>query len=128
MLFLTLLDETFTVHRLTPDAQVPATALASSFFAITQTGEELSLVLPDSVEVESEKSEADWACFKVEGPLEFGLVGILAGISSTLAEAGVSIFAVSTFDTDYILVKRKQLQVTREALTSAGYQTWQEEK
>jgi len=128
MLSLTLLDETFTVHRLAPDAQVPATALVSSFFAIARTDEELSLVLPDSVEVESKKSATGWACFKVEGPLEFGLVGILAGISSTLAEAGVSIFAVSTFDTDYILVKRKQLQVAKEALTSAGYQVWQEEK
>ena len=79
MLSLTLLDETFTVHRLAPDAQVPPSALSSSFFAITRTDEELSLVLPDAVEIESDKSDTSWVCFKVEGPLEFGLVGILAG-------------------------------------------------
>ena len=122
---LTLLKQTFTIYRLAPDAEIPASALDSSFFAITRTDEELSLVLLDSVEIESDKSDAGWACFKVEGPLEFSLVGVLAGISSVLAEAGVSIFAVSTFDTDYILVKREQVQAAKEALTSAGHQVHQ---
>jgi len=121
-LSLTLLKQTFTIYRLKPVANIPASALNSSFFAIARTSDELSLVLPESVEIESEKSDAGWACFKVEGPLEFSLVGVLAGISSVLAEAGVSIFAVSTFDTDYILVKREQAQAAKEALTSAGYQ------
>jgi hypothetical protein len=121
-MLLTLLDETFTLHRLTPNAEVPAVALKSPFFAITRTGEELSLVLPAGIEIESDKSETGWACFKVEGPLEFELVGVLAGISSALAKAGVPIFALSTFDTDYILVKREQVKVARDALISAGYQ------
>jgi len=121
-LSLTLLEQTFAVHRLAADMEVPAAALSSPFFAITRTDDELSLVLPESVEIDSEKSEAGWACFKVEGPLEFGLVGVLAKISSVLAEAGVPIFAMSTFDTDYILVKRKQVQVAKEALSSADYQ------
>ena len=121
-MLLTLLDETFTLHRLTPNADVPAVALKSPFFAITRTGEELSLVLPAGIEIESDKSERGWVCFKVEGPLEFGLVGVLAGISSALTKAGVPIFALSTFDTDYILVKREQVQVARDALISAGYQ------
>jgi len=121
-MLLTVLDETFTLHRFRPNAEVPAAALKSPFFAITRTEEELSLVLPAGIDIESEKSEMGWACFKVEGPLEFGLVGILAGISSTLAKAGVPIFALSTFDTDYILVKREQVQVAREALISASYQ------
>ena len=86
-----------------------------------RTSDELSLVLPESVEVESDKSDPGWACFKVEGPLEFGLVGILAGISSVLAEAKIAIFALSTFDTDYILVKRDQVEAAKEALGSAGY-------
>jgi hypothetical protein len=121
-LSLSLLDETFTIHRLQPNNEVPEEALNSSFFAVMRTFEELSLVLPESVKIESKKSEPDWACFKVDGPLEFELVGILAGISTVLAEAGVSIFALSTFDTDYILVKRKQVEAAKEALTSAGYQ------
>jgi hypothetical protein len=121
-MILTLLAETFTLHRMGPNAEVPASVLHSPFFAITRTDDELSLVLLDWIEIESEKSEKGWACFKVEGPLEFGLVGVLAGISSALAQAGVPIFALSTFDTDYVLVKREQVQVARDALISAGYQ------
>jgi hypothetical protein len=120
-LFLTLLDQTFTIHRLELHAEVPPSALQSPFFAITRTDEELSLVLPESVEIDSERSETGWSCFKVQGPLEFGLVGILAGIAETLAQIGVSIFALSTFDTDYILVKREQAQAAREALVTVGY-------
>lgn len=121
-LTLSLLKGTFTIHQLAPETEIPALMLNSSFFAITRTSDELSLVLPDSVEVESDKSDAGWVCFKVEGPLDFGLVGILAGIASVLAEARVSIFAVSTFDTDYIMVKREQAQAAKDALESAGYQ------
>lgn len=121
MLSLNLLAETFTIHRLGPDAEIPPSALSCSFFAIARTDEELSLVLPASVEMKSGKSEMGWACFKVQGPLEFGLVGILAGISQALAEAGVSIFALSTFETDYVLVKREQVPGAREALVAAGY-------
>ena len=121
MLSLTLLAQTFTIHRLDANAEIPEPALRGAFFALTRTDEELSLVLPDSVKIESGRSDSGWACFKVEGPLDFGLVGVLAGISSVLAEAGVPIFALPTFDTDYILVKREQVQVAGEALRSAGY-------
>jgi hypothetical protein len=120
-LSLTLLEGTFTIHRLEPDVELPKPALGSPFFAITRTDVELSLVLPDSVKIESNRSDSGWACFKVEGPLEFELVGVLAGISTALAAAGVPIFALSTFDTDYILVKREQIGVAKEALTSAEY-------
>lgn len=123
---LILLSQTLTVHRLPPDAEIPATALDNPFSAITRTNDELSIVVPESVEVTSDSSESGWACFKVEGPLDFGLVGILAGIASALAEAGVSIFALSTFETDYVLVKREQVEVAVEALTSAGYQITKE--
>lgn len=126
MLTLTLLEGTFTVHQLEPGAEIPTDALDSSFFALIRTAEELSLVLPDSVEVESNRCDLGWACFKVEGPLDFGLLGILAGISSALAEAKISIFALSTFDTDYILVKQKQVQAAKEALKSARYNVREE--
>jgi len=125
MLTLTLLEQTFTLHRLEPDAEIPAPALQSPFLAITRTDDETSLVLPDSVDIESDKSDTGWACFKVEGPLEFSLVGILAGIASVLAEAQVSIFALSTFDTDYILVKREQVQAAKEALRAAAYNVYE---
>ena len=121
MLTLTLLEQTFTLHRLGPDEEIPVLALHSPFFAIMRTEAETSLVLPDAVEVEGDRSDPGWACFKVEGPLEFSQVGILAGIAGALAEANVPIFALSTFDTDYILVKRDQVGAAKEALLSAGY-------
>lgn len=124
-LTLTLLAETFTLHRLNPRAEIPQPVFDSHFFAITRTGEELSLLLPGSVEIQSERSEPGWVCFKVEGPLEFGQVGILAGITAALAEAGVPVFALSTFDTDYIFVKREQVQSASEALRSAGYRVFE---
>jgi len=120
-LTLSLLEGVFTIHQLSPDAEIPALALNSSFFVITRTSDELSLVLPETVEIQSVRSDSGWACFKVEGPLEFSQVGILAGISTALANAGVSIFALSTFDTDYILVKREQAQAVSDALKSVGY-------
>ena len=121
MLTLTLLGQTFTVHQLPPGAEAPVNVLKTPFYAITRTEEEISLVLPESVEFKCNRSNPDWACFKVEGPLEFNLVGILAGISTVLAEAEIPIFALSTFNTDYILVKREQAQAAGEALEHAGY-------
>ena len=120
-LALTLLEGTFTIHRLKPDAEFSVSDFHGPFFTVTRTDDESSIVVPENVEIESDKSDRGWACIKVEGPLEFGLVGILAGISSVLADAKISIFALSTFDTDYILVKREQVEAAKDALTSAGY-------
>ena len=121
MLTLTLLEGTFSLHRLEPDMEIPSAALRSPFFAITRTDDELSLVLPDTMEIKSNKSDSGWACFRVEGPLDFSLVGILAEISAVLANAKIPIFALSTFDTDYILVKQDHVRAAKEALVTAGY-------
>lgn len=68
------------------------------------------------------QQEGDWRVFKVLGPLDFSLVGILARISAVMAEQGISIFAVATYDTDYILVKEDKVQVAIETLRNAGYE------
>jgi len=115
------LNQIFTIHRLNPQAAVPAAALNSSFFAVTRTEDELSIVVPEIVQIPSDQSEPNWTGFKVMGQLEFSLIGVLAGICNTLANAGVSIFALSTFDTDYILVKQDQIETAKVALRSAGY-------
>jgi len=120
-LSLTLLNRTFSIHRLIPSANIPADALNSPFFAIVRTDDELSILLPETVEVQSDHSDSGWVCFKVEGPLEFSQVGIMAGLSKALADAQVPLFALSTFDTDYILVKREQVRAASDALLSAGY-------
>ena len=111
----------YVIHRLDPEAELPHAVLNSPFYAATRTQDELSIVLPETIKIDSKTSDSGWACFRVNGPLDFGQVGILAGIAKSLAGAKVSIFAVSTFDTDYIFVKRKQAQAAREALLSANY-------
>ena len=73
-------------------------------YTLTKTKEELSLVCLQSNVPSNVMSEGDWRIIKVLGPLDFTLVGILASLSTTLMKAGVSIFAISTFDTDYLLV------------------------
>ena len=120
-LVLTLLNDTFTVHRLSAKAKIPESALDSPFFNITRTTDELSILLPDTVKIQSAIREPGWACFKVDGPLNFGLVGILSEISSVLAKANVGLFALSTYDTDYILVKKELAQTSSDALMTAGF-------
>ncbi|MFY9177249.1 MAG: ACT domain-containing protein [Caldicoprobacterales bacterium] len=68
------------------------------------------------------KCEKDWRILKIEGPLDFSLIGILASISTVLAQKGISIFAISTYDTDYILVKNKDISSAIVALTDEGYE------
>lgn len=119
-LTLTLMEHTLKIHRLPADAKLPAAALNSPFFAVMRTEQELSLVLPEGIELTSDQGEAGWACFKVEGPLALDQVGVMAGIAGALAKGGVALFALSTFDTDYILVKREQVGKAKTALTSAG--------
>ena len=119
---LTLLIERFTLHRLAADAPIPEVVLDSSFFSVTRTPDELSIVLPEGLVLSGTRQEPGWSCIKVLGPLDFGLTGILAGISKVLAAEGVTIFAISTFDTDYILIKQEALDRARRALETAGYQ------
>jgi len=117
----TILTQTFTLHRLQPDAAIPRAVFASPFYSLSRTEAELSLLVPETLEISSEKCEPGWRALKVAGPLDFALTGILAGIATTLARAGISIFAISTFDTDYILVKNENLKAARDALTAAGH-------
>jgi len=120
-LVLTLLNVTFTVYRLSAKAKIPESALNSPFFNITRTVDELSILLPDTVEIQNAVREPGWVCFMVNGPLDFGLVGILSEISSVLTKANVALFALSTYDTDYIFVKRELVQTASDALMAAGF-------
>ncbi|HVK60415.1 MAG TPA: ACT domain-containing protein [Bdellovibrionales bacterium] len=112
---------TFSVCKLSSGVALPAWVAKSGFFAITNTSEELSIVCEQSLVPNDVKQETDWHVIKVEGPLDFGLTGILASIANPLAQAKISIFAISTFDTDYILVKATNLEPARIALENAGF-------
>jgi len=122
---LSLLPDMLAVCRLAPEVPLPAWALHGSFCSITRTPDELSIVcVQDDVPLEV-RNERDWRCLVVAGPLDFALTGILAAIAAPLAQAGISIFAVSTFDTDYVLVKEHQLAAAIQALSEAGHQIQQ---
>lgn len=97
--------------------------LASDLFFLGKTANELSLVcLTDEAPPNTVKVDHGWRMFRVEGQLDFSLVGILSNLAQVLAARNISIFAVSTFDTDYILVKAVKADEAREALAEAGYE------
>ncbi len=119
---LSLLPETFAICRLEADSAIPSWAIGGDFFSITHTADELSIVCPQGNIPSGIRCETGWRCLKVEGPLDFAQTGILVSLATALAEALVSIFAVSTFDTDYLLVKEEMTEETIEALSGEGHQ------
>ena len=119
---LQVLDGPFVVCRLAADAPLPAWADApGTLVAITRTAEELSVVCPAANAPAGVRQEGPWRALRVAGPLDFTWVGILAALSACLAASGVSLFAISTFDTDYLLVKAEDLPAALSALTGAGH-------
>ena len=110
---LSVLFETFTIHKLSPDVSIPEEILKSNYYSVSKTENELSVVCSELIEVQSLQSSKGWKCIKVAGPFDFNLTGILAGISDILAKVNISIFAISTFDTDYILVRTQDLSSAR---------------
>ena len=114
-LTLSILPQNLSVCRFGPNdaPQLPK----EGFYSITKTADELSIVCEESaVPPDCPKIEAGWRAVKVEGPLDFSLTGILASLANPLAEAGISIFAISTYDTDYVLVKSGDLSKAVEVL------------
>jgi hypothetical protein len=120
-LSLQVLAGQYTIHRFSPESGLPMAALESAFLSITKTVDELSIVCDAEISLESEHSESGWSCIKVLGPLDFALTGVLAKLSGVLTEADISIFAISTYDTDYLLVRSENLAETIEVLEKKGY-------
>lgn len=118
---LLVLPGTFAVCRLGADASVPAWATAGPIFSVTRTADELSIVCEQPLVPEGVRSERDWHCFRVAGEMPFTMVGVLASLVGPLADEGISVFAVSTFDTDYVLVKEADLERAQQALRQAGH-------
>jgi uncharacterized protein len=118
---LKLLSETFAVCRFAPQTFLEGLIPPSGFFALTRTEDELSLVVEESFMQPDWKAELNWRGLKVLGPLDFSLIGILSSLAQPLKAAGVSIFAVSTYDTDYLFVKEDKLPEALKALWKAGF-------
>ena len=117
---LQLLAGTYAVSRLSPDEPLPEWA-QGELLALVRTPEELSIVSAADSVPESVRSERDWRALKVAGPLDFSLVGILAALSGALARAEIPLFSLSTFDTDYLLVRAQDLERAVRALEAEGH-------
>jgi len=117
---LRLLAGSYAVSRLSPDEALPEWA-RGELLAATWTPDELSIVSAAGSVPESVRSESGWRVLCVEGPLDFSLVGILAALTGTLARAEIAVFSLSTFDTDYLLVRERDLERALSALESDGH-------
>jgi len=120
-LTITVHPELYAICRLEPDAEVPAWAVGKNFFTLSRTKTELSLVCEEKEVPLETHAERNRRLLQVEGTLAFTLTGILAAITVPLAEAAISIFAVSTYDTDYVLVNDSDLENATAVLERAGH-------
>lgn len=115
---LELFEQEFSVCRLGASVTLP-----DGIVFLAQTDREISLVCETRfIAFDTEKREDGWRCFRVAGELDFSLIGILAHITAVLAEASISVFCTSTYDTDYIMVRTDSLERAVEALKNAGHE------
>ena len=118
---LRLLPEVLAICRLDAGAPVPPWAMNGVFSSVTRTAAELSVICPEAQAPAEVRREPGWRAFRVEGPLPFEATGILAAIAAPLAAAEIPIFAISTFDTDYVLVKEAHASRAAAVLGAAGH-------
>ena len=112
----------FGVCRLPANAAIPAWSQIGSLFSITRTNQELSVVCPEESVPPQQACEGGWICLKLEGPFSFSEGGILAAFIDPLRDEGVPIFAISTYNTDYVLVKQEVSRTALDALRKAGHE------
>jgi len=117
-----VLSETLAVCQLAPGSPVPQWAVGEGFFCLTQTADELSIVCEENRVPAGVRVERDWKALKLQGPFPFAITGVLTSFLQPLAEARVPIFAVSTFDTDYVLMKRDKVDAAIKALAAIGHE------
>ena len=120
-LALTLVAVPLAVCRLPADAPVPSWALGPPFSSVTRTPDELSVVCAADGVPTGVLASRPWRALRVDGPLDLALVGVLAALAGPLAEAGVSVFPIATYDTDWILVREADAERACAALERAGH-------
>lgn len=120
-LALRLWPQSFAVCRLPQGEPLPAWATAGALWSLTRTPRELSLVSEAELVPTGIRAETGWRLLEVEGPLDFSLTGIVVALTAPLAQAAISVFAFSTFDTDYLMVRGATLEPALEALRHAGH-------
>ncbi|MGB9698813.1 MAG: ACT domain-containing protein [Thermodesulfobacteriota bacterium] len=116
-----VMPEVFAICRLNQEQPIPEWALNNPFSSITKTSDELSIICLQNSVPEGVAKNGNWRCLKIEGPLDFSAVGILNSITQPLAKNGISILAVSTYETDYFLVREEQLAKALKILSKEGH-------
>ena len=120
-LSLRVLPGELAICRLPPSADVPGWAVGDGFVSITRTAAELSIVCAEGRVPAGVRHDGGWRCLELVGPFDLSATGILLSVLAPLADVGVGIFALSTFDTDYVLVRAAQLEAALAALRAAGH-------
>jgi len=120
-LVLSLLRQPLAICRLDKDSTPPDWACKGSFCSMTRTPQEMSVVCPEENIPPDAECETGWRALSSEGPLGFAATGLVETLAEPLAVAGISIFFISTFYTDYVMVKEEELQIAIMALESAGH-------
>jgi hypothetical protein len=121
---ISVLKDDYKVCRMNAFEGIPEWILDTPLSSITRTAEELSIVCPISVAPDQLKYEQDWKCLKIHGPFGFDEVGIISNLTKVLADADISVFVLSTFETDYILVKRLNIEKAAKILSDKGHELY----
>jgi uncharacterized protein len=119
---LSVLEHRLAACRLEPRAEIPTWVSGAPFFCVTRTAGELSVICPEERIPAGTPCERGWRALEVEGPLEFGLTGVLASLAVPLAESEVGILAIATYETDYVLVQESQLDLAAQTLRERGHE------
>jgi hypothetical protein len=126
-LSLKILPGRMAVCRFEPTAPLPNWFAEAGFHSVIRTEDELTIVCGEALVDPAATCENGWRCFKIQGLLDFSEIGIIFSITRPLAESGVSVFVISTFNTDYFMVKEKDLAKAIDALSAAGHQVLEED-
>lgn len=118
---LSLQPQHLAISRLASNAPIPTWATHGSFFSVTRTSDELSIVAEESLTPAGLQSQPGWRALKVHGPFAFTEIGVISALAAPLAEAKISLFVVSTFDTDYLLLASVDLAAAISTLEQAGH-------
>lgn len=118
---LSLLDEVYGICIFPNNAPVPEWAVTASLYSITRTKKELTIVCPQSVIPSDCEYDSNWRCFRIDGSFDLNQVGVISSLAAPLAQAGVSIFVVSSYDTDYFLVTGEKVEKAIAALSDNGH-------
>ena len=118
---LELLKQTLAVTRLEPDASLPDWAIGGSFSSITRTPDEISIFCDSDIVPDGPGKIDGWRALRVAGQLEFNLTGVISGLAMPLAAKQITIFSLSTYDTDYMLVQQDQLEDALDVLRRSGH-------